>query len=401
MGKQAKDVINAFAKFNDKLEEKSHKRVKLRGFSDISEYIDSGNLMLNALISGSLRGGYPNTRSIGMGGDPGTGKTFLCLNAIKSLQKIGYGVHYIDTEGALDTKDFKNFGIDLDMLDYKRFGIVSEAKFYINDLIAIIEENPGIKHAVFVDSLTQLETNKEVQDVKDGKNAQDMGLRAKELKALFKSITLDMAHLKVPLFYTAHVYDNNDKYSSDGPKIVSGGKGPQYAASIILMLFRKFIKDNITKEKTGVVIRATTDKNRLAKPHTIEIHLSFTGGMNRYTGLQNFVNWENCKVGRGNKLTEKEFKKLKPVEAKQCHKFEVNGENFYFRDKPTARNFIHGFTGEVIPWREIFTDQVFTDDVIDMLDEKVIKPMFKYSSLEQIKVDDLMDKREMKEDEEF
>lgn len=391
MAKNTKELISMFGAFNDKLQETTKKRVKIRGFSDISEYIDSGNLMLNALISGSLRGGYPNTRSVGLGGDPGTGKTFLCLNAVLSLQRMGYGVHYIDTEGALDSSDFKNFGVDLALLDYKRIGIVSETKFYINDLIKQIEENPGMKHAVFIDSLTQLETNKETEDIAKGKNAQDMGLRAKELKGLFKSITLDMSHLQVPLFYTAHVYDNQDQYSTDGPKVVSGGKGAQYAASIILMLARYFVKDDTTKIKTGITLKINSDKNRLAKPHEIKIHLSFTGGMNRYTGLENFVSWENCKVGRGNKLTDKEFEKLKPVEAKGCEKFEVNGETFYFKPKETARNFIHGYTGEVIPWREIFTSKVFTAEVIEELDEKIIKPMFKYSSLDVDMVDDFVE----------
>ena len=76
-----KDLISAFSKFSDNLEKATNKRVKLRGFSNITEYIHTGNYLLNAQLSGSLRGGYPNARSVGLGGDSGAGKTFLCLNA--------------------------------------------------------------------------------------------------------------------------------------------------------------------------------------------------------------------------------------------------------------------------------------------------------------------------------
>ena len=121
----SKDLISAFGRFNDALEKQTKSRVSLKGFSDIDEYIDTGNYLLNAQMSGSLRGGYPNARSLGIGGDSGTGKTFLCLNAVKNAQNIGYGVFYIDTEGALDRKDFENFGINMDMMNYKRIGIIS------------------------------------------------------------------------------------------------------------------------------------------------------------------------------------------------------------------------------------------------------------------------------------
>ena len=266
-----KDLIAAFGKFNDTLEKATKKRVRLRGFSNVTEYIDTGNLLLNAQMSGSLRGGYPNTRSLGISGDPGTGKTFLCMNAVKNAQKyLDYAVHYIDTEGAIDEKDFKNFGIDMDLLNYKRIGVVSELKFYINDIIKMKEENPDLKMLIIVDSTTHLETNKEVNDREKGSNAQDMGLRAKELRSLFKSFTLDLSHLKVPMIFTAHTYGTMDEYN---PRAMSGGNGPIYAASVVMMLTKGHLKDD-NKVKTGVVVRCQTDKNRLAKPEKIEFHIS-------------------------------------------------------------------------------------------------------------------------------
>ena len=113
--------------------------------------------------------------------------------------------------------------------------------------------------------------------------------------------------------------------------------------------------------------------------------------MNPYVGLQDYLSWENCGVERGNKLTEKEFSKLKGAESESCSEFEVNGEKFYFLPKAAARNFIIKFNGDVVPWREIFTDRVFTDSVIDELDKNVIQPKFKYSSLADVEAAELIE----------
>lgn len=391
----SKDLISAFSRFNDNLEKTVKKRVKLRGFSDITEYISSGNYLLNAQLSGSLRGGFPNARSVGLGGDSGAGKTFLCLNGIKNAQDLDYAIFYIDTEGALDQGDFENFGINMDMLKYVRIGIISEVKFFINDIIKMAEENPGLKIMIVVDSLTHLETNKEVDDRNKGSNAQDMGLRAKELRALFKSFTLDLSNLKIPLIFTSHTYSSQDQYT---PKQMSGGGGPLYSASIVALLSKgRLHNDNdITssesgKTRTGVIVRSKIDKNRLAKPEDIEFHISFHKGMNPYVGLQEYISWEGCGIERGNKLTEKEFEKLGKSEAEKCSPFEVEGEKFYFLPKEGARNYVNKWNGDLIPWREVFTNKVFTDRVIDELDKNVIQPKFKYSSLSQIEEDELND----------
>ena len=40
-------------------------------FSEVDEWIPTGNYLLNAQISGTLFGGVPNNRSFGVMGDPG------------------------------------------------------------------------------------------------------------------------------------------------------------------------------------------------------------------------------------------------------------------------------------------------------------------------------------------
>jgi RecA/RadA recombinase len=380
----AKDALSAFNKFNDILEKKVKSKVSLMGFSDIDEYIPTGNYLLNAQISGSVFGGYPNTRSIGIAGDSGAGKTFLCLNAVRELQKKDYYVFYIDTEGAIDRSDYIKFGVDLDKLKYLRMGLISDVKFFINDFIETMKENPGLKAAIIVDSVGMLDTDKSKRDMDAGKNAADMGLRSKELRALFKSFTLDLSNLKVPFLFTNHTYASMDQYT---PKGMSGGGGPEFSASIILMLSKGTLRDE-AKTTTGIIVRSKTRKNRLAKPLDIEFHISFHKGMNPYVGLEQYVSWENCGAGRGAKITEKEFSKLKADEQSICHRFEVNGEVFYFWPKKLGKNYIIRHNGDEVPVKEFFSAKLFTEEVLKELDEKIIKPTFKFPDT-QAEIDSL------------
>ena len=390
-------TLDAFAKFNDILEKKVKSKIEIRGFSDIEEYIPTGNYLLNAQMSGSLFGGYPNTRSIGIAGDSGAGKTFLCLNAVRELQAKGYMVIYIDTEGAIDSSDYVKFGVDLTKLKYLRMGLISEVKFFVNDLLETIKENPGLKIAMFVDSVGMLDTDKSKSDMEKGKNAGDMGLRAKEMRALFKSFTLDLSNYKIPFIFTNHTYASMDQYT---PKGMSGGGGPEFSASIILMLSKGTLRDE-AKTTTGIIVRSKTKKNRLAKPIDIEFHISFHKGMNRFVGLEQYVSWENCGVGRGNKLTEKEFSKLKPDEQELCSRFELNGEVFYFLPKKLGKTYLIRHNGDEVPVKEFFSARLFTQDVLTELDEKVIKPTFKFpetqdgiDSMETAELEDLTEAEE-------
>jgi len=374
MAKSTNAAINAFNKFNDLLEKKVKTKITLMGFSDIDDYIPTGNYLLNAQISGSVFGGYPNTRSIGIAGDSGAGKTFLCLNAVCELQKKDYFVFYIDTEGAIDRSDYIKFGVDLEKLKYLRMGLISDVKFFINDFIETMRDNPGLKAAIFVDSVGMLDTDKSKRDMDAGKNASDMGLRSKEMRSLFKSFTLELSNLKVPFIFTNHTYASMDQYT---PKGMSGGGGPEFSASIILMLSKGTLRDE-AKTTTGIIVRSKTRKNRLARPIDIEFHISFHKGMNQYVGLEQFVSWDNCGVGRGNKLTEKEFSKLKPDEQTICSEFKVADEVFYYLPKKLGKSYVLRHSGALVPVKEFFTAKLFTREVLEELDEKVIKPTFKF-----------------------
>ena len=57
---------------------------------------------------------------------------------------------------------------------------------------------------------------------------------------------------------------------------------------------------------------------------------------------------------------------------------EVNGEAMWFYPKETARNYIVKHLGKGVTSQELFTEEVWTEDVLKQINEKCIKPKFSY-----------------------
>jgi len=97
---------------------------------------------------------------------------------------------------------------------------------------------------------------------------------------------------------------------------------------------------------------------------------------NPYLGLEAYMNWNDAGVCRGSFLTEKEYNKLSDKDKESIHVFEFDGETKYVQEKETARGIIVKHLGKAVPLTEFFTEEVFTDEFLHNLDERVIKPAF-------------------------
>ena len=330
-------------------------------FSEVDEWIPTGNYLLNAQISGTLFGGVPNTRSFGVMGDPGTGKSFFCLNVVREAQKIGYNVIYCDTEGAIDKSSALKFGIDDKTLRYQPIQTVSQFQTFVANVLDMVKkaraagEKP--KLLLVLDSLGMLSTDKELADAIKGHNAADMGAKAKELRKLFRVITLDLTAAKIPLICTNHVYAGGGYLPT---KESSGGDGPIFAMSVVSFLSKAQLKDG-SGTKTGIIVTSTLKKSRFTIPEQIKFHISFSNGMNPYVGLQDFVSWEACGIGRG---------KYEEVKNKDGVKEMV------FTPNASSTRWAIKHLGKTVTSSQLFTPEIFTEDVLKQLDENVIKPHF-------------------------
>ena len=78
-------------------------------------YIDTGSLILNAALSGSIYGGIPDNRITGLAGEQ-SGKTFYAMGIAKNFLDMhpDGAVFYFDTESATSADLFEGRGFDTD-----------------------------------------------------------------------------------------------------------------------------------------------------------------------------------------------------------------------------------------------------------------------------------------------
>lgn len=382
-------LINSFDKSTEMIEDSK--------YAKIDEWISTGSYILNACISGSLFGGVPNKRSITFSGMPGTGKSYLALSVARCAQTMGYTPIYCDSEGAIDIETVKRIGCDTKNFMIRPVNTIEEFSNFAANLVKSIEatiEKGQIppKVALFLDSLGNLTSAKEKEDIIDGKNVRDMGKQQK-IRAMFRVIGNDLARLGVPFILTSHVYAAVGSYVP--MNVVSGGGGVLFNSSVIIELFTSKLDDKQSEDKAkqanaevtkvGVLVTAKPTKQRFAKPIKVQFQIPFFKRPNPYVGLEKFVNWTDCGILRGKALTEKEYLKLNDKEQKMCAEFEgPNGTILYAYPKDTARTLVCRHLQGEIPINELFTSKVFTDEVLHIMDEKIIRPTFELPSIDSM-----------------
>ena len=253
---------------------------------DVDNFIDTGSYSFNALLSGSIYGGLPDSRITAIAGEAATGKTFFALGIVKAFldKNKDAGVIYFESESAL-TKDL----VETRGIDSKRMVIVPVATVqeFRHQSIKVIDkyleqDEKNRKPLMFVlDSLGMLSTTKEMEDTADGKETRDM-TRSQIVKAAFRVLTLKLGKAKVPMIMTNHTYDVIG--SMFPQKEMGGGSGLKYAASNIVYLSKRKEKDG--KEVVGNIIHCKNYKSRLTKENAlIDVRLTYKDGLDKYYGL--------------------------------------------------------------------------------------------------------------------
>lgn len=253
---------------------------------DVSGYISTGSYALNALLSGSIYGGLAANKVTALAGEPSTGKTFFAINIVKEFLKqnpTGF-VFYFESESAISKDMLFDRGVDV-----KRIAIipVSTVQEFRTQAIKILDkymenknDNPPM---IFVlDSLGNLSTDKEMEDMAEGKDTRDM-TRAQLFKGAFRVLTLKLGKAKVAMIVTNHIYSVIGSYFPQ--QKMGGGSGMEYAASTVIFLSKKKNKDK-DNEVTGAIITSVLKKSRLTiENKKVETLLDYSAGLDKYYGL--------------------------------------------------------------------------------------------------------------------
>lgn len=190
--------------------------------AQINDYISTGSYILNACITGSLFKGIPAGRVVTLAGDPGAGKSFLALSVCREAQKNGYTPIYLDSEGAQDVQTVSRLGIDTKRFMIKQVNTITEVSSFILNLTSkldTIPEEQRDKIIIVLDSLGNLTSTKEAEDIKELTGKRDM-TKQQEVKALFRVCATPLAKLHIPFIVVSHTYSS---MSFIPQAVVSGG----------------------------------------------------------------------------------------------------------------------------------------------------------------------------------
>jgi RecA/RadA recombinase len=256
---------------------------------DLTGYIDTGSYAMNALLSGTIYGGFHSNKITALSGVSGVGKTWYLLQALENFIKAHpeNAAIIFDAETAVTTEMLKIRGIDVARVSFTPVATVEQFRTLAKQILDGYEasttpaERKNPRLFLGLDSLGALSTIKETTDVTEGNDKNDM-TKAKLIRGAFRVLNIAQGQLNVPMIITNHVYASTGGY---GPTTnQSGGGGLVYAATTILTLSKKGEKDD--SGVTGAIITVKTEKARFTREkQTVETVLNFDNGLDRYAGL--------------------------------------------------------------------------------------------------------------------
>ena len=337
-------------------------------------FISTGVYLVDAAMSGRLlNGGIATNRISVFAGESGAGKSFMCFSCAKHAQKAGYSVIYIDTENAIDLEDLPKYGVDnsIDKFRLIRSNKVEDVNMLLTQLIDDLKEQKLAgyelpKLLIVIDSLGQMASNKEKNDLLKGDIKQDM-TKAKALGSLFRSINTDLGYLDIPLLVANHTYLTMDLFPKS---VMKGGTGLLYSASVIGMMSKSQLKtgeeDDMDLGASGISVLFKTQKSRLAKPKKIRFDISFAHGMNPYTGLDAFCRpeyLEQIGIAKG--------------------KMEVDKKTGEMTFIPGGIRWYVSHLNKSVTTKQLFSPEIFTQEVLEKM-APIVNDYFRFKSLDEI-----------------
>lgn len=291
--------------------------------SSVDDWIDTGSMVLNALISGSLYKGMPKGRVLQLAGPSGAYKSGFVQQILANAQKKGMTPVIFDTENAINSESAEAYGLDISKVKYvPSTGIETTRNAIYKFLTNVKEKKLDGKFIIAIDSIANLQSEMEYKRMDKESTSADMGTFAKAIKSLLKTCTNMSTLTRTPIIITNHVYDDPSAMYPSLEQHMAGGKAAVYLPSVTVQLARKLIKDDdgktldsklaaSQKNYSGVVIRALTVKNRFIKQYLEgEMYLSFSSGLNKYYGLLEIMKGMGVVSNSGATYTDWEQNKL-------------------------------------------------------------------------------------------
>jgi RecA/RadA recombinase len=253
-------------------------------------WFNTGNFVLNRIISGSFLKGIPQGRITNFSGPSGSGKSFICCNVMREAQREDAYIIVLDSENALDNDFVSKIGVDVhNNYTYVPIDTISQLQNIASKFIKQYKDTYGKdpnapKVLMIVDSLDMLLTETEEENFGKGVFKGDQGQRSKQLKAVLRQLVQAIKNINMSIICTSQVYKNQDMTNGEGVWIINDAI--KFSLSQIIMLTKLKLRDDISREVQGIRMKCEGYKTRFTKPfQTVTIEVPYDSGMDPYNGL--------------------------------------------------------------------------------------------------------------------
>lgn len=306
---------------------------------------------LNVALSGRLDGGLTSGLTI-IAGPSRHFKSMFGLLMVKAyLGKYPDAVClFIDSEFGITPHYVKAVGIPTDRVLHVPIEHIEQLKF---DLSKRLEElKRGDRVIIFIDSIGNLASKKEVEDALEEKSAADM-TRAKQLKSLFRIATPHFTTKDLPCIVINHTYQEQAMH----PKtIMSGGTGPMYSADSVFFIGKQ--QDKEGTELVGYNFIINVEKSRYVREKSkIPISVTFEGGVSRWSGLIDMAVESGYVIKPSNGWYQRVDKETGEIEAKKFRFKDTENKEFWM---PVLLN--KGFQKWISDTYQVSTGVLINDD---------------------------------------
>lgn len=174
--------------------------------------------IIDLALSGSLKGGLTSGLTF-LAGPSKHFKSLLGLVLVSAYMKKHPDAVclFYDSEFGITPEYIETNGIDTDRVIHIPLEHLEQLKFDISKRLEEIKR--GDKVIIFIDSVGNLASKKEVEDALDEKSVADMS-RAKVMKSLWRIVTPHLTTKDIPCIAVNHTYNTMELYSK---AIMSGG----------------------------------------------------------------------------------------------------------------------------------------------------------------------------------
>jgi recombination protein RecA len=308
--------INSFLKTNTGIEVES-----IEDHDFTPEFLDTGNHAFNWAISGNLKGGFPCTKVSEMFSDPGAGKSLILTKLAGENIKRGGISYIIDTEDAVNPLFAKIILHDPDgkiVNKIQRVDTIDTLEQLRNFVVTLANKKIATKNTtpifIGIDSISQLSSEKEMEDAKTGSFARDM-TKQQAMRGFFRVVNRLLRSANITLVVLSHTSAAIGAFGNPVTAANHGG-GVKFASSVRIWITSSKEVSDSAGIPLGVRMNFKIEKNRLVfKGRKASVNLSFKKGIQPFSGLLEL-------------LTDNDIVKLSTKDIKKTTTVVYKGEEF-------------------------------------------------------------------------